>query len=204
MIAATRFGSTSAANSFYAMFDRYIGELDARDCTIVITADHGMNDKHDANQQPDVIYLQDVLDEALGAGVARVILPITDPYVAHHGALGSFATAYLPEGADKEEIIERLQAIEGIDVVLSRPEACVRFELPDDRIGDVVILCGKNKVLGTTAARHDFSGLTEPLRSHGGLTEQTVPLISNRVTQIEPGRVLRNFDAFDVALNLVR
>lgn len=193
----------SAANAFYAMFDRYVGELDARGCTIVITADHGMNDKHDGNQQPDVIYLQDVLDAALGAGVARVILPITDPYVAHHGALGSFATVYVD--ADKVQgVIDTANAVEGVTVAIPADEAGERFELPIDRIGDVVVICGKNKVLGTTAARHDFSGLTEPLRSHGGLTEQTVPLISNRVAEIAPGRVLRNFDAFDLALNLVR
>lgn len=192
-----------AANDFYAMFDRYIGELDAAGCTIVITADHGMNDKHDSDQQPDVIYLQDVLDEALGAGVARVILPITDPYVAHHGALGSFATVYVD--ADKvQSVIDAAAAIEGVTVAIDAAEAGARFELPIDRIGDVVVICDRHKVLGTTAARHDFSGLTEPLRSHGGLTEQNVPLISNRVTEVAPGRVLRNFDAFDIALNLVR
>lgn len=192
-----------AANDFYAMFDRYIGELDAAGCTIVITADHGMNDKHDADQQPAVIYLQDALDEALGAGVARVILPITDPYVAHHGALGSFATVYVD--ADKvQSVIDAAGAIDGVMVAIAAAEAGERFELPIDRIGDVVVICDRHKVLGTTAARHDFSGLTEPLRSHGGLTEQRVPLISNRVAAIEPGRVLRNFDAFDIALNLVR
>ena len=192
-----------AANDFYAMFDRYIGELDAAGCTIVITADHGMNDKHDSDQQPDVIYLQDVLDEALGAGVARVILPITDPYVAHHGALGSFATVYV-DAEKVQSVIDAAAAIEGITVAIDAAEAGARFELPIDRIGDVVVICDRHKVLGTTAARHDFSGLTEPLRSHGGLTEQNVPLISNRVTEIASGRVLRNFDAFDIALNLVR
>ncbi len=194
---------SKGANDFYAMFDHYVGQLDAAGCTIVITADHGMNDKHDTDLQPDVIYLQDVLDAALGAGIARVILPITDPYVAHHGALGSFATVYVD--ADKvASVIDAAKAIPGITVAIAAAEAGERFELPIDRIGDVVILCDRHKVLGTTAARHDFSGLTEPLRSHGGLTEQTVPLISNRVTEIEPGRVLRNFDAFDIALNLAR
>ncbi|WP_037516345.1 phosphonoacetate hydrolase [Sphingopyxis sp. LC81] len=192
-----------AANDFYAMFDRYVGQLDAAGCTIVITADHGMNDKHDSEQQPDVIYLQDVLDAELGAGTARVILPITDPYVAHHGALGSFATVYVD--ADKvQPVIDAASAIEGVTVAIAAAEAGERFELPIDRIGDVVVICDRHKVLGTTAARHDFSGLTEPLRSHGGLTEQTVPLISNRPTEVSSDRVLRNFDAFDMALNLVR
>ena len=90
---------SALANAFYAMMDRYVGELDAAGCVLVLTADHGMNDKHLPNGEPDVIYLQDLFDSWLGKDKARVILPITDPYVAHHGALGSFATVYLPAGA---------------------------------------------------------------------------------------------------------
>ncbi|MCW0000258.1 phosphonoacetate hydrolase [Pararhizobium sp. YC-54] len=194
---------SESANDFYEMFDRYVGQLDAAGCTLVMTADHGMNDKHLPNGEPDVLYLQEILDERLGPGTTRVILPITDPYVAHHGALGSFATIY----ADTEkcaEIIEILKTIEGIDVAISAKEACERFELPADRIGDVVALSSRHKVLGTARNRHDLSGLTEPLRSHGGLTEQTVPMIANRKIDVPAGRTLRNFDVFDVALNLVR
>jgi len=194
---------SEVANSFYAMFDRYVGELDAAGCTLVMTADHGMNDKHLADGSPDVIYLQEILDKALGAGTTRVILPITDPYVAHHGALGSFATVYV-EPKHRDEVIEIAKGIEGVTVAIPASEACRRFELPADRIGDVVVLCDRHKVLGTSAARHDLSGLTEPLRSHGGLTEQTVPMISNRRIEVPEGRTLRNFDVFDVALNLVR
>ena len=190
------------ADSFYEMFDRYVGELDALGCVLVMTADHGMNDKHLPNGQPDVIYLQEILDNKFGAGATRVILPITDPYVAHHGALGSFATVYVD--ADKRQaVIDFIKTISGVEVAISAEEACERFELPADRIGDVVVLSSRHKVLGTAAARHDLSGLTEPLRSHGGLTEQTVPMIANRKIEVPPGRTLRNFDVFDVALNLV-
>jgi phosphonoacetate hydrolase len=195
---------TPAANAFYATLDRYIGILDQTGCTVVLTADHGMNAKHTADGAPDVIYLQDVLDQWLGAGAARVILPITDPYVAHHGALGSFATAYLPAGLDPAAVIARLAALHGIETVLSSAEASDRFELPADRIGDLVIVATRQKVLGSSMARHDLSGLTEPLRSHGGLSEQTVPMIANRRFAAPVGRPLRNFDAFDIALNLVR
>ncbi len=59
-------------------------------------------------------------------------------------------------------------------------------------------------MLGTSRARHDLSGLTEPLRSHGGISEQTVPMIVNRKVELPVGRTLRNFDVFDVALNQVR
>lgn len=194
----------ATANAFYAMLDRYVGILDQAGCTLVLTADHGMNAKHTSDGKPDVLYLQDILDQWLGAGVARVILPITDPYVAHHGALGSFATVYLPNNVDPAAVIARLAALPGIQMALSNAEACARFELPPDRIGDVVLLSVQQKALGSARAKHDLSGLTAPLRSHGGLSEQTVPMISNRRFVVPEGRVLRNFDAFEVALNLVR
>lgn len=193
---------SEVANAFYAMVDRYVGALDEAGCVVALTADHGMNDKHLASGEPDVIYLQDVLDRLLGAGAARVILPITDPYVAHHGALGSFATVYLPKDADRRRVIEALKSLPGVDDAMDNPEACARFELPADRIGDIVAVSGRNKVLGATRAKHDLSGLTEPLRSHGGLFEQKVPLIVNRRVAAPAGTALRNFDVFHVALNL--
>jgi phosphonoacetate hydrolase len=191
---------TPAANAFYAMMDRYLARLDALGCTLAITADHGMNAKHRADGSPDVIYLQDVLDGWLGAGAARVILPITDPYVVHHGALGSFATVYV-----SADVKRRISALEGIEVVLSREEAAKRFELAPDRIGDLVVVSTRHVVIGTSQSRHDLSGLTEPLRSHGGISEQKVPLLLNRkLAQLPAGRRLRNFDAFDLALNHVQ
>jgi phosphonoacetate hydrolase len=194
---------TATANAFYAMMDRYVGELDLAGAVLVLTADHGMNNKHLPNGEPDVIYLQTLLDEWLGTGKARVILPITDPYVVHHGALGSFATIYLPAGADVDALLGRLRPVEGVDVALSQVEACRRFDLPPDRIGDIVVISKIHKVLGTSRERHDLSGLTEPLRSHGGVTEQVVPMIANRAVSVPQGHALRNFDVFDVALNRV-
>ena len=185
------------ANAFYEMFDKYLGELDAAGAAIVVTADHGMKPKHKADGSPAVIYLQDVLDKWLGKDAARVILPITDPYVVHHGALGSFATAYLPEDADVADVLARLGAMEGVIVAIGRKEACERFELPEDRIGDIVVISGENLTLGTSEHRHDLAALEEPLRSHGGLTEQEVPFIVNRVMADLPNKPdLRNFDAF--------
>jgi phosphonoacetate hydrolase len=191
-----------AANAFYAMMDRYLAQLDALGATIVVTADHGMNDKHGADGSPNVIYLQDVLDGWYGAGTARVILPITDPYVVHHGALGSFATVYAPDEASAPGWIDRIRQVPGMELVLSRKDAAQRFELPPDRIGDIVVVSERNTVIGTSASRHDLSALEVPLRSHGGVSEQRVPLICNRpVTGIAASRRLRNFDALDIALN---
>ena len=183
------------AQAFYQMFDGYLGQLDAMGAAIVVTADHGMKPKHLADGSPAVVYAQDLLDAWLGVAAARVILPITDPYVVHHGALGSFATVYLPAGADRDAIIGKLRAVAGITLVLSRAEAVARFELPGDRIGDIVLLSGENMTIGTSAQRHDLAALNEPLRSHGGLSEQVVPFIVNRVMDLPQAPVLRNFDA---------
>lgn len=184
------------AKDFYSMADKYIGELDALGAALVVTADHGMKPKHDANGKPSVIYVQDILDQWLGQAKARVILPITDPYVVHHGALGSFATAYLPAEVDTNEITEKLSNLEGILLVINKSEAVKRFELPPDRIGDIVIISTENMTLGTSVDRHDLEALKEPLRSHGGLTEQEVPFIVNRNIDLPEVPNLRNYDAF--------
>jgi phosphonoacetate hydrolase len=193
---------TPGANAFYAMMDRYLAQLDALGCVIALTADHGMNAKVGMDGQPDVIYLQDWFDRALGPGKARVILPITDPYVVHHGALGSYATVYLPAGTAAAPFVAELQNVRGMELVLEREAAARRFELPPDRIGDIVCVSERFTVIGTARERHDLSGLDAPLRSHGGISEQKVPLILNRkLPGLDPNRRFRNFDAFELALN---
>ena len=193
---------SDGANSFYAMMDKYWAQLDALGAVIALTADHGMNAKHDAAGEPNIIYLQDEMDRLLSPGAARVILPITDPYVVHHGALGSYATVYLPDDADVDQLKMQLADLDGIDAVYGNREGCERFELAPDRMGDLILVSGKHVVIGTTASRHDLSGLDVPLRSHGGVTEQVVPLIiSQPVSGLDQGRQLHNYDAFNVALN---
>jgi phosphonoacetate hydrolase len=194
-------GSTEA-NAFCRMMDRYLDELERLGCVIALTADHGMSPKQRLDASPNVIYLQDVLDAWLGAGRTRVILPITDPYVVHHGALGSYATVYLPAGLDAAGLAARVAALRGIELVLTRAEAARRFELPADRIGDLVVISTRSVALGSAAARHDLSGLDAPLRYHGGLSEQAVPLVMNRrIDNLDTNRRWRNFDAFDWVLN---
>ncbi|MBM3347162.1 MAG: phosphonoacetate hydrolase, partial [Betaproteobacteria bacterium] len=193
---------TPLANAFYGILDGHMAQLEALGATIALTADHGMNAKTDSAGRPQIVFLQDLLDDWLGKATARVILPITDPYVAHHGALGSFATAYLPATARPDDIAARLGAVPGIELVLDKRAACARFELPPDRMGDIVILSERLSVLGTSASRHDLSGLDVPLRSHGGLSEQKVPLLfSRKASGMSPQHRLRNFDILDVALN---
>ena len=87
--------------------------------------------------------------------------------------------------------------------MLPRAEAAAKFELPPDRIGDLVVVSQRDTVVGTSRGRHDLSGLDVPLRSHGGISEQKVPLLVNRGVSPQPGsRRWRNFDAFDLGLNL--
>jgi phosphonoacetate hydrolase len=191
---------TPEANDFYAMMDGYFAQYHEAGAVLAITADHGMNAKTDALGRPRVVYLQDRLDETFGAQASRVILPITDPYVVHHGALGSYATVYVRDRLD--DMRRFIASIEGVESVLDRAEAAERFELPADRIGDLVVLGERLTALGSAADQHDLSGLTVPLRSHGGLSEQKVPLILNRpLLDLDATRRLRNFDAFDLALN---
>jgi phosphonoacetate hydrolase len=195
---------TKIANDFYAMIDGYLASLDKLGAIIVATADHGMNDKHDPKSKaPNVVYLQTHFDQWLGKDAARVILPITDPYVVHHGALGSFATVHVSKGADVKGLIAKLKSLSGIETAITQAEACTRFELPADRIGDIVVTSTRHMTLGTAPEKHDLSGLDEPLRSHGGLAEQRVPMVANRKLTGLAGRKLRNFDVFDVALNCI-
>jgi phosphonoacetate hydrolase len=191
---------SEGANRFYAMMDGYLAKMDALGAVLALTADHGMNAKTRPDGGPNVIYLQDAIDGWIGAGRARVILPITDPYVVHHGALGSFATVYLPREACAP-VAEKLSALPGVELVLDNASAARRFELPAERLGDLVVVSTRHVVLGTSASKHDLSGLDAPLRSHGGISEQTVPLVFNRRARGLEGRRLRNFDVLDVALN---
>jgi phosphonoacetate hydrolase len=197
-----------ASDAFYRALDAAWGRLSALGALVSLTADHGMNAKNTAAGQPNVIYLSPLLEQWLGAGRARVILPITDPYVVHHGALGSYATVYLPRGTDPAPLLARLRALPGIEYAATRAEACARFELPPDRVGDLVVVSGQDVALGKSPAEHDLTQLSGGLRSHGGLAEQRVPFVLSaplnaayRARAADPARRLRNFDLFDFALN---
>jgi phosphonoacetate hydrolase len=149
-----------------------------------------------------VVFLQALLDDWLGRGRTKVILPITDPYVAHHGSLGSFAMVYVADVEAVTGILTRLSAVSGVEMVLTREEACRRFELPPDRTGDVAICADHDTVLGTAPADHDLTVLRAPLRSHGGLAEREVPMLCNhRPPEESSGRRLKNYDAFWIGLN---
>ena len=189
------------ANTFYAMFDKYIGELNTNNNSIIITADHGMQPKSKSDGTPNAIYLQDILDEKLGKNESKVILPITDPYVVHHGALGSFATIYLSDKSMVNHAISEIKKFDDIEIVLTNDVACEKYHLPQDRMGDIICMSSKYMTIGSSETAHDFTNLKEPLRSHGGLHEREVPFISNKkITSLESTDKLNNYDAFYYAL----
>tara|TARA_B100002051_G_scaffold272617_1_gene309699 strand:- start:302 stop:1543 length:1242 start_codon:yes stop_codon:yes gene_type:complete len=190
------------ANAFYAMFDRYIGQLNVNNNSIIVTADHGMQPKSRSDGSPNAIFLQDILDETLGKDISKVILPITDPYVVHHGALGSFATVYLVDKSRIHDAIVEIQKIDDIEVVLTNEEGCAQYDLPTDRMGDIICMSSKNSTIGSAEKAHDLSKLKEPLRSHGGLHEREVPFISNKKINLNDANVkLNNYDAFYYAIS---
>ena len=190
------------ANAFYAMFDRYIGQLNVNNNSIIVTADHGMQPKSRSDGSPNAIFLQDILDETLGKDISKVILPITDPYVVHHGALGSFATVYLSDKSKINDAIEQINKIEDIEVVLTNKEGCAQYDLPTDRMGDIICMSSQNSTIGSAEKAHDLSKLKEPLRSHGGLHEREVPFISNKKINLNDANIkLNNYDAFYHAIS---
>ncbi|MBT3807296.1 MAG: phosphonoacetate hydrolase [Desulfobacula sp.] len=188
------------ANIMLSEIDEIIGKFIDRGARVGITADHGMNYKIKADGTPNIIYLEDVITRFVGSQI-RVVLPITDPYVTHHAALGSFATVYCLE-KESELIKVMLSRTKGIDEVLTKNEACRKYALPADRMGDLVVLAQRDTVFGKTPANHDLSKLKGPLRSHGGLTETTVPFVlSETVDEDKQKKSVKNWELFDYLIN---
>ena len=192
------------ALKFYEALDEQLGRLADLGCLIGITADHGMNAKTDKDGIPQVIYLEDELREEFGDGI-KVICPITDPYVVHHGALGSYVTVHLEEPGRAAEIAGWVRGLNGVTEVLEKAEAAESFELPADRIGDLVVMSAADTVLGRSPDHHDLSQLDRPLRSHGGRFETQVPFIFSGPLTVEYATMAeadpRNFDVFDYVCN---
>ena len=195
------------ADTFYRRIDDCFGRLADLGAVVALTADHGMSDKSRADGQPNVLFLQDILDETFGAGTTRVICPITDAFVRHHGALGGFVRVWcLDETVTAERVIDRVRDLPGVAEALDRTTVCARYALPSDREGDVAVLAEAGVVLGAAAAEHDLSALRDArLRSHGGLSEARVPfIISAPLSAAYAARAksgLQSYQIFDFAIN---
>jgi phosphonoacetate hydrolase len=198
------------ANEFYVAVDNYVGRLAALGAIVALTGDHGMNDKSKADGSPNIVFLQDLLDKEFGSGKTRVILPITDPYVKHHGALGSYATVFFKQPVSATAAMSLISKQPGVELVLNRASAAKKFDLPADRIGDLVVMSDRGTVLGKSKATLDLSQLGGiRLRSHGGLSDRNIYLVfshplNDTYANIALSRQLRNFDVFEFALNGLR
>jgi phosphonoacetate hydrolase len=192
------------SREFYRAIDAEVGRLLELGAIIGITADHGMNAKCNGGGEPNVIFLETDLAREFGDG-CRVICPITDPYVVHHGALGSAVTVYLPDNLNREAVADWIAALDGVTEVQTREGAVAKLELPGDRIGDLFVLSGRDWVIGRTPEHHDLAKLEGTLRSHGGRYEEMVPfLISEPLNAKYAGLAKgdpRNFDIFDFVCN---
>ena len=186
------------ADAFNRAVDDRIGRLVSLGGVVGVVADHGMNDK------PRVIYLEDALNGRFGSGSVRVICPITDPFVRHHGALGSFVRVYRRTGPDIATLMDATASMPGIECVMAGEAAAKAFDLPPDREGDFVVIGDRDTAIGARQEEHDVSGLAgHKLRSHGGLAERRVPFAVSAPlapAYCERGG-LHNYDIFDVALN---
>ena len=195
------------AKRFYQALDRCFGRLAALGADVALTADHGMNDKSDAEGRPKVVWLQDILDAELGKGATRVICPITDAFVAHHGALGGFVRVWCNEKTRPERVMAAIHGIKGIESVLDKETACRVHDLPADREADVVVIATADTCIGGAEAEHDLSGLAgHRLRTHGGVSEAKVPFILsaplNDAYRLKAGAATpKSYQIFDFALN---
>ncbi|MDA8253862.1 MAG: phosphonoacetate hydrolase [Rhodospirillales bacterium] len=198
--------SAPEAHDFYRAVDVRIRRFMELGCLIGATADHGMHDMARPDNTPNVIFVGDVLDARFGFGTCRVICPITDPFVRHHGALGGFVRVHIGAGGPSAgDVIAHLSSFPEMEEVLTGAEACARHDLSPEMEGDVTVIARLGVALGARAAEHDLSALAgERLRSHGGIAEQRVPFLVSApldpVWRTAHPR-LRNYDIFDAALN---
>ena len=199
------------ADAFLAGIDQRIGRLVDLGATVGVTGDHGMNDKSKPDGSPNVIWLEDVLNKRFGSGATRVICPITDPFVRHHGALGSFVRVYVKGGSEQlHAMMETTRRLAGVELVLTGAEAARRFATPPEYEGDFTVVSTKHVVLGSSETAHDLSGLKgRRLRSHGGLSDQRIPFLvsaplSPRYADRARRGEVRNFDVYDFLLNGIR
>lgn len=204
------------SDAFLRAVDTKISTMVELGAVVAVTGDHGMSDKCNSDGSPNLLFLQDELEKEFGEGCARVICPITDPFVKHHGALGSFVRVYMRhmKGAedsvlaktDLSSMMELAGRFPQVDVVLSGDDAAELYEMPRDREGDFVVVSKKHAVIGSKASEHDLGGLQgHRLRSHGGLSELAVPLLMSE-PRLDGQRsaktcTMRNFDIFDLVLN---
>jgi phosphonoacetate hydrolase len=196
------------ANEFMQAIDTRLGQLEKLGAVVAVTGDHGMADKMKDDGSPNILFLEDCLHSKWPEARARVICPITDPFIKHHGALGGFVRVHLLgkfDASTVEAMLDEIRKLSQVEVAYTGAEASALMEMPQKREGEMVVIGKKNAVIGSRQDEHDLSQLGgHRLRSHGAFSEQDIPLI--RSLPLGPdfrggSKPWRNFDVFDVALN---
>jgi len=167
--------------------DRLIGEMADRypDAAFLVTADHGMNPKKEC------LDLEKIL-RAAGFPILAAISPVADRLVKHHGGHGGVSYIYLADRSSKDEILEFLSGVKGVDKALASEEAATCYRLDRDRIGDIVVGADPETVFGTIENERKY--LHDSYRNHGSRFEQSVPLIAWNANLGETRHLQYNLD----------
>ena len=166
-----------------------------------------MNDKSAADGTPNVIYLEDELNSRFGAGTVRVICPIADPFVRHHGALGSFVRVHLRKAGDVPAMMAFARTLPGVELVSTSNRCASSSSFRSTGKGILPFSATAIRWSARGGEDHNLSQLAgHRLRSHGGLGEQKVPFLLSRPLNAEYRKrakdgPLHNYDIFDFALN---
>jgi phosphonoacetate hydrolase len=150
--------------------DALLGEAHeaAPEAQFLLTADHGMNHKTRA-------YDLDKTLARLGIPIRISISAERDRYVKHHRGLGGAAWIYLKRPDDEKKVKESIQALAGVETVLTRDEAVSQFNLYGSRVGDLCVFADRHTVFGELEQAMDT--LPDGYRSHGSRYELDIPLI---------------------------
>ncbi len=167
--------------------DSLIGEMADRypDAVFLVTADHGMNPKKEC------LDLEKIL-RASGFPVRAAISPVADRLVKHHGGHGGVSYIYLADRSRRDEILDFLSGLKGVDTALPSEDAAISYRLDKDRIGDIVVGADRQTVFGTL--EQERAALNEGYRNHGSRFEEAIPLIAWNVCLGETSRMQYNLD----------
>ncbi len=165
--------------------DTLLGEASAAapDAQFLLTADHGMNHKTRAYD----------LDKTRGRSGTPIRISISaerDRYIQHHRGLGGAAWIYLKRAEDQRRVMDSLQALTGVESVLTREEAAARFNLYGARIGDLCVFGDRNTVFGEM--EEATTALPDTYRSHGSRYELDIPLIVFNSREAPPKAYFRH------------
>ena len=167
--------------------DEKIGLFLRKDVMLGVTADHGINRKTIKIDLEKVLLERDIK--------VKVLPTIKDEYVRHHQNLGGAIYLYLEKRNDIAKALDILLSLDGVETTLTAEQASRQFELPMDRIGDILVLGSKDAVFGPVT-KGEMKNIE--LRSHGSLHERLVPLIINK--KVEATNNIFNKDVLRILL----